>query len=1290
MVLSPRKMHERSPMAAAKTKTNEAVTWKIKKVSRLSSGELSGDSKAKAAADQLGRDLEAMGYKLDCESFITKGTQSTDNTSVERYATPTNQDAKTKKKKEKQPQQKAKSPPPEDKYATKLSQSDEDDDDSSDASDDESTDDSSDDSDDSDSSDDSSSSSDSEDNENEDPSGMKKKKQEVKKKDAVNENGAFFPEKDTVKMKKKIAAQALQAAPTEVSSVASKPSVVEIKKVPMKKDKKKSSKGSKTSYSTITQTSSTRPPRSRNNATERQAASASLTDQPKKEYRSERGQSEITEPKTKLLDDHERDEAQFAKNRQLLSATDRNRSLLDETTNVDSLWSRGTSYKETNDLETAEDVPSHERQGRSITHSSWEGEQPDPNSISRESRWRSNLDERQTAQQQQARSKSPDKRGATQSSDPDKRGATQSSESEATDLDYGMTNRRAKNSSVQSPKDKRSISKSAKEKIDPSSKPQSLSNGPTDTAVTVATGPAAPHDHPESSKMRIVGTNIIQTDPNMQNGEGNGLPGPVANAYASLSTDALKQEEADHVVIDGMSVLGTPLSVKATDAPQPKRRMRFWLRKPKPTQQQAQPTEHEQHKPSTQKPNFPDKHGAGLMLEESVIARKRNIFGKLFHKKDVEVIKHVVPPSPVRVIEIENEDGFQVELIADDGLSPESWLEEQTLIDLLGPNALEHISNNDFTEEEEIIRTTNNRMITSIDDNQPSSPFLQEKYEKESLAKTHELADSATKEVVEDFAREFAKKNMEISTIQPFEDTKPSSSSSDPKMAISPVHRQGSTQLATSFGDLFAVLRGTHQASPAPRSNFKESSGNSNTNSKQHRGPVEMQARSNSSYQEDCCKNQACSGFDRFCQSKALHSDDGNFREQRSTGRRPSGSHKASYNGKGSNKSNDKRSKPRQGSKPEVSKKNTVTSGSEKNSGQATNPSANSPSRKAPTQSQVHSKNKKSLMNRFASPTAMLSPEEEEFTFALSGEEEQQVRSFDWHNGYGNGTQARSKVVAATSKPQARSPTSPNQNRHIRRAASPGPQSPRTEHTSLKAVSDPSRRGIIPKEMVTSYPSDDEEDFGPAPSMDKQQSLFSAMVIEVPQKKKKPSRRGSPKRNESSTPRARGGRGTTHTHHNSRDRNRRNSTGPEYIRPKHSNRNPVVVNKTRSRKQSPTRHRKAPLSKEAVRQFAKDWARLGDATHVLEQVMSSIEENQSTGTLDEAEMLLAAGGDSHLGDVEKALSTLKKHAKKMGVKETDLLIATAKSYDSGAFSDISFTMGEEFMNVLSSYLRFQK
>ena len=110
---------------------------------------------------------------------------------------------------------------------------------------------------------------------------------------------------------------------------------------------------------------------------------------------------------------------------------------------------------------------------------------------------------------------------------------------------------------------------------------------------------------------------------------------------------------------------------------------------------------------------------------------------------------------------------------------------------------------------------------------------------------------------------------------------------------------------------------------------------------------------------------------------------------------------------------------------------------------------------------------------------------------------------------------------------------------------------------------------------------------------------------------------------------------------------------------------------------------------EDVKSFAADWAQLNDATKVLEQVMNTMEENQSTGTLDEAEMLLATG-ESNLVDVEKALSTLKTHAKKLGVRETDLLVATAKSYDSGAFSDIPFTMGEEFTNALKSYLRFRE
>jgi len=79
-----------------------------------------------------------------------------------------------------------------------------------------------------------------------------------------------------------------------------------------------------------------------------------------------------------------------------------------------------------------------------------------------------------------------------------------------------------------------------------------------------------------------------------------------------------------------------------------------------------------------------------------------------------------------------------------------------------------------------------------------------------------------------------------------------------------------------------------------------------------------------------------------------------------------------------------------------------------------------------------------------------------------------------------------------------------------------------------------------------------------------------------------------------------------------------------------------------------------------------EWAELNDAAHVIEHMMSNVGDH-SNATMDDAELLLNTR-KSTLGEVENALATLRKHANKLGVRESDLLLATTKTFDSNGGS----------------------
>lgn len=119
----------------------------------------------------------------------------------------------------------------------------------------------------------------------------------------------------------------------------------------------------------------------------------------------------------------------------------------------------------------------------------------------------------------------------------------------------------------------------------------------------------------------------------------------------------------------------------------------------------------------------------------------------------------------------------------------------------------------------------------------------------------------------------------------------------------------------------------------------------------------------------------------------------------------------------------------------------------------------------------------------------------------------------------------------------------------------------------------------------------------------------------------------------------------------------------------------------------------SPNSKTNTNAFVDDWAEVNDAALVINRVMADMKDDGSRATMDDAELLLSSVDSSktNLENVEKALLTLRKHAKKMGIHESDLLlVATAKSFDSDAYTHRPNTPGEDFMERLSSFLGFHK
>ncbi|KAL7559400.1 hypothetical protein ACA910_008021 [Epithemia clementina (nom. ined.)] len=789
-----------------------------------------------------------------------------------------------------------------------------------------------------------------------------------------------------------------------------------------------------------------------------------------------------------------------------------------------------------------------------------------------------------------------------------------------------------------------------------------------------------------------------------------------------------------------------------------------------------------------------DKKGAGLMLEESVVMKKRNIFGNLFQKRgstgggDEIAVYDPVAPAPIRVYEIENDDGFHVELVADTGVSPKNWLHRRELIEL-DPMAMpvrEVLTFDDSgwtrmqIEHQQRVNAEEAHDTEEIQETHHELPEdIPKEIQKEIIQETpravvpKDIHPEVSKEEVEEFAKEFAK---EIAKKEPSNKAaKQEKTNKKAQLAVSPVHRQGSTLLATSLGDLIAVFtspaKHDRPSTKAEAPSAKRATNHGRNAGRQSDTRVQSEITPDT---QDFCKNPQCvpndaPGFERLCRVENHHSNENQGKSRqipRSDAAAQRANQKRLSGGNGNQVDEREESWQREGAiqdkefKDEKDKqhKNRVESevnnkrmkpdsrgkseGNENKNAQYKSASSNYSKGKESfgkvsksSMSLVQLANPTTLLNRLTSPTALLAPAEDDFTFAPTGQSE----SFDWYNG----------KPTKNTKSAMRAPTTKSGSKRFDRGSS-GARHPRLKDSEpVRHYTPQPQRKKQSNELVRSLTTEEDDLAAHLASLEKDQSALSAMVIEIPQKKKKlspkrtrPYHEGQNESMNQTQPRdyndwqnynpkqtradsewqnynPKGTRAGTYNERASGSAKRTRpadykeskemrrahegqsgNSVPKYINPKYSNGEPIIPSNRESSLRIAGKSQDAlnppatfpgrqQTNKEAVRRFAEDWAQLGDANQVLGQVISAMEGNQSTGTLDEAEMLLASG-ESNLGEVEKALSTLKKHAKKLGVRESDLLVATVKSYDSAAFSDISFTMGEEFMEVLNSYLRFRK
>ena len=109
------------------------------------------------------------------------------------------------------------------------------------------------------------------------------------------------------------------------------------------------------------------------------------------------------------------------------------------------------------------------------------------------------------------------------------------------------------------------------------------------------------------------------------------------------------------------------------------------------------------------------------------------------------------------------------------------------------------------------------------------------------------------------------------------------------------------------------------------------------------------------------------------------------------------------------------------------------------------------------------------------------------------------------------------------------------------------------------------------------------------------------------------------------------------------------------------------------------------------RQNLTTWAEVNKAANVLGKAMNHVNVNQSADTTEEVHQIQRILSNDSVGDVETALKVLKRHARRLGVPESDLLLATVKSEDTEVVSEIvsvrSLTLGEELIDMMSSYFQ---
>jgi hypothetical protein len=107
----------------------------------------------------------------------------------------------------------------------------------------------------------------------------------------------------------------------------------------------------------------------------------------------------------------------------------------------------------------------------------------------------------------------------------------------------------------------------------------------------------------------------------------------------------------------------------------------------------------------------------------------------------------------------------------------------------------------------------------------------------------------------------------------------------------------------------------------------------------------------------------------------------------------------------------------------------------------------------------------------------------------------------------------------------------------------------------------------------------------------------------------------------------------------------------------------------------------------AIQATGKSWAEVHNAANVLGKAMNHVGANTSVDTADEVQQLQRLLSNDSIGDIEQALQTLKRHARRLGVPESDLLLATVKSEDTELMSVRSLTFGEELMDFMNTLVR---